>query len=78
MTKTQAIARAKKSARRMNEVYTGGILLEDKQKNYWLTIEPNDFYNIKENEVINLFTGRIRHISWLEEPKEITHLEIQW
>ena len=35
-------------------------------------------FNIKEGEIINLFTGKIRHISWLIEPKQITHLEIMW
>lgn len=58
--------------------YSPGTILEYKNKNYYIVLAPNEFRNIPKNTVVGLFSGEIRSLDWLEEPKEITHLEIMW
>jgi hypothetical protein len=58
--------------------YAPGTILEDqKTKSYWLVLQPMKIGN-KMNMIANLFNGEVKHLNWLEEPKEISCLEVMW
>ena len=59
--------------------YIPGTILQDSEsKSYWLVLAPNEFYPIKPNSVANLINGQVQHVSWLREPKQVSHLEVMW
>ena len=59
--------------------YVPGTILQDQNTmSYWLVLCPSRNCAMKYDLIANLINGQVKTLSFVDEVKPISHLEIMW